>query len=59
MKAPPKHKAKPVYTLDEPEHQTPRYEGDPRGAAVYILFPGDIRDGQTIDACYTNGVAVY
>lgn len=34
-------------------------QGDPRGAALYILRPGDVRDGQTPDCCYSNGIAVY
>lgn len=34
-------------------------QGDPRGAALYILRPEDIRPGLTPDACYTNGIAVY
>ena len=34
-------------------------QGDPRGAALYILRPGDVREGQSIDSCYSNGVAVY
>ena len=33
-------------------------QGDPRGCSLYIIRPGDVRDGLTIDACYTNGVAV-
>lgn len=34
-------------------------QGDPRGAALYILRPGDVRDGASPDSCYTNGIAVY
>ena len=33
-------------------------QGDPRGASLYIMRPGDIRDGATVDSCYSNGVAV-
>jgi hypothetical protein len=32
---------------------------DPRGAALYILRPGDIPAGYRADSCYTNGVCVY
>ena len=31
---------------------------DPRGGTVYLIFPGDIPEGQTVDSCYTNGVFV-
>lgn len=34
-------------------------QGDPRGAALYILRPGDVREGATVDSCYSNGIAVY
>ena len=33
-------------------------QGDPRGASLYILRPGDVREGATVDSCYSNGVAV-
>ncbi len=32
---------------------------DPRGAALYILRPGDIPDGSKVDECYTHGICVY
>lgn len=32
---------------------------DPRGAALYILRPGDIPEGQTADSCYSRGICVY
>lgn len=32
---------------------------DPRGAALYILRPGDIPEGQSADACYSRGICVY
>jgi len=42
-----------------------RYEGfhayvqtNPRGAALYILRPGDLRDGDQIDCVYTRGICV-
>lgn len=34
-------------------------QGDPRGAALYILKPGDVPDGADVDAYYSRGVAVY
>ena len=32
---------------------------DPRGAALYILRPGDVPEGQTADSCYSRGICVY
>lgn len=32
---------------------------DPRGAALYILRPGDIPAGSSPDSCYTRGICVY
>lgn len=32
---------------------------DPRGAALYILRPGDVPDGAQADSYYTRGVCVY
>ncbi len=34
-------------------------QGDPRGASLYILRPGDVPNGEQDDAYYSNGVAVY
>ena len=34
-------------------------QGDPRGAALYIIRPGDIPQGQTVDSCYSRGICVY
>lgn len=34
-------------------------QGDPRGASLYILRPGDVREGASVDSCYSNGIAVY
>ena len=34
------------------------HQSDPRGCQVYLLFPGDLRDGQKAESYYTNGVAV-
>lgn len=34
-------------------------QGDPRGAALYILRPGDVPAGESVDSYYSRGVAVY
>jgi hypothetical protein len=34
-------------------------QGDPRGAALYILRPSDVPAGESADAYYSRGVAVY
>lgn len=34
-------------------------QGDPRGASLYILKPGDVPDGADVDSYYSRGVAVY
>lgn len=34
-------------------------QGDPRGAPLYILRPGDVPAGASIDSCYNRGVAVH
>ena len=34
-------------------------QGDPRGAALYILRPGDVPEGGEVDSYYSRGVAVY
>lgn len=34
-------------------------QGDPRGAALYILRPGDMPEGADPDAYYSRGLAVY
>ena len=34
-------------------------QGDPRGAALYIIRPGDIPAGQSVDSCYSRGIVVY
>lgn len=33
-------------------------QDDPRGAALYILRPGDIPKGATLDSCYNRGIVV-
>jgi hypothetical protein len=34
-------------------------QGDPRGAALYIIRPGDVPEGASVDSCYTRGICVY
>ena len=34
-------------------------QGDPRGAALYILRPGDVPAGGNVDSYYSRGIAVY
>lgn len=34
-------------------------QGDPRGAALYILRPGDVPEGKDADCYYSRGIAVY
>lgn len=34
-------------------------QGDPRGAALYILRPGDVPEGADVSAYYSRGIAVY
>ena len=38
---------------------TPYVQGDPRGAALYILRPGDVPEGQHADSYYTRGICVF
>ena len=33
-------------------------QGDPRGAALYIICQGDVTEGQDVDVYYSRGVAV-
>ena len=37
----------------------PYVQTDPRGAALYILRPGDVPAGSKPESCYTNGICVY
>jgi len=34
-------------------------QGDPRGAALYIIRPGDVPEGGDVNAYYSRGVCVY
>ena len=37
---------------------TAYHQGDPRGCSLYVIRPGDVRDGAKPGECYTNGIAV-
>lgn len=32
---------------------------DPRGAALYIIRPGDVPKGERVESLYANGICVY
>ncbi len=34
-------------------------QGDPRGASLYILRPGDVPEGAEVEAYYSRGLAIY
>lgn len=34
-------------------------QGDPRGASLYILRPGDVPEGQDVEGYYSRGLPVY
>jgi hypothetical protein len=34
-------------------------QGDPRGAALYILRPGDVPEGASVESYYNRGIVVY
>jgi hypothetical protein len=34
-------------------------QGDPRGAALYIIRPGDVPEGGSVESYYTRGICVY
>lgn len=34
-------------------------QGDPRGAALYLLRPGDVPEGEGADSYYSRGICVY
>jgi len=37
----------------------PYIQGDPRGAALYLIRPDDIPEGKSVDSYYSRGVCVY
>jgi len=40
-------------------HLAAYIQGDPRGAALYILRPDDVPAGQSADSYYSRGICVY
>ncbi len=34
-------------------------QGDPRGAALYVIRPGDVPVGADVESCYSRGIAIY
>ena len=34
-------------------------QSDPRGAALYIIRPGDVPEGADVASCYNRGICVY
>ena len=45
--------------LQSPAKLTAYVQGDPRGAALYILRPGDVPEGKDAGAYYSRGICVY
>lgn len=37
----------------------PYIQGDPRGAALYLIRPDDVPEGKSTDSYYSRGVCVY
>ena len=50
---------KPSFVENLRDDLTTYIQSDPRGAALYILRPGDIPEGLKPESCYTRGVCVY
>lgn len=46
-------------TIGPEWHLTAYIQTDPRGAALYILRPGDVPEGKDADAYYSRGLCVY
>jgi hypothetical protein len=42
-----------------PEELTAYIQTDPRGAALYIIRPGDVPAGEDVSAYYNRGICVY
>ena len=40
-------------------HISPFIQTDPRGAALYIIRPGDVPAGEDVSAYYSRGICVY
>lgn len=45
--------------LNVPEPVSTYIQTDPRGAALYIIRPGDVPEDETVDSCYSRGICVY
>jgi hypothetical protein len=45
--------------LQSPDKLTAYIQGDPRGAALHILRPGDVPEGKDAGAYYSRGICVY
>lgn len=50
---------KPSFVENLRDDLTTYIQTDPRGAALYILRPGDIPEGASVESCYTRGVCVF
>ena len=37
----------------------PYIQGDPRGAALYLIRPGDVPEGKNVESYYSRGICVY
>ena len=37
----------------------PYIQGDPRGAALYLIRPDDVPEGKNVESYYSRGVCVY
>ena len=46
-------------TMAKYPHLSAYVQTDPRGAALYILRPGDVPEGKEVNAYYSRGFAVY
>ena len=46
-------------TITKREPVTAYIQGDPRGAALYIIRPADVPEGQSADGFYNRGICVY
>lgn len=46
-------------TISKRAPLTTYIQTDPRGAALYIIRPGDVPEGASVDSYYTRGICVY
>lgn len=51
--------SRPMPTYMRPGAFAAYIQTDPRGAALYILRPGDVPEGKAAESYYTRGVCVY